>query len=76
MIQDIAFFVMHPVTDKEIEWKELVSDPLISAEWTHSTSNELGKMAQSVRKMQMSHSKQKEQVQHSSFHPKVRHAPV
>ena len=38
----IAFFVTHPVTGKEIEWKDLVSDPLTSADWTLSTSNKLG----------------------------------
>ena len=48
MIQDIAFSVTHPVTGKEMEWKELVSDPLTSINWIHSTSNKLNRMAQGV----------------------------
>ena len=47
-IQDIAFSVQHPITGKEMEWKDLVSDPLTSADWILSTSNELGRMAQGV----------------------------
>ena len=43
-IQDVAFSVTHPITGKEIEWKELVSDPLTSTDWTLSTSNKLGRM--------------------------------
>ena len=31
-----------------MEWKDLVSDPLTSTDWTFSTSNELGRMAQGV----------------------------
>ena len=45
MIQDIAFYVTHLITGKEMEWKELVSDPLTTTNWTLSTSNELGRMA-------------------------------
>ena len=30
MIQDIAFSVQHPITGKELEWRELVSDSLTS----------------------------------------------
>ena len=48
MIQDIAYSVTHPVTGKEMEWKDLVSDPLTFADWTLSTSNKLGRMAQGV----------------------------
>ena len=33
-----------------MEWKELVSNPLTSTDWTLSTSNKLGRMAQGVRK--------------------------
>ena len=47
-IQDIAFSVQHPITGKEMEWKDLVSDPLTSADWILSTSNKLGRMAQGV----------------------------
>ena len=68
MIQDIVFFIIHPVTGKKMEWKELVSDQLISADWTYSTSIELGQMAKGARKIQMAHSKQKEPMHHSSFH--------
>ena len=42
MIQDIAFSVQHPITGKEMEWRDLISDPLTTADWTLSTSNELG----------------------------------
>ena len=50
MIQDIVFSVTHPVTGKKKEWKDLVSDQLTTADWTLSTSNELGWMAQAVSK--------------------------
>ena len=33
-----------------MEWKDLVSDPITSADWTLSTSNELGRMAKGVGK--------------------------
>ena len=46
--QDIAFSVTHPVTGKEMEWKDLVPDPLTSADWTLSTSNKLGHMTQGL----------------------------
>lgn len=49
-IQDIAFSVQHPITCKEMEWKDLVLDLLTSADWILSTSNELGRMAQGVSK--------------------------
>ena len=49
-IQDIAFLVQHPITGKEMEWKDLVSDPLTSADCTLSATNELGRMAQGVGK--------------------------
>ena len=49
-IQDIAFSVQHLITGKEMEWKDLVSNPLTSADWTLSTSNKLGRMAQGVSK--------------------------
>ena len=62
MIQDIAFSVTHPVTGKEMEWKELVSDPLTTPNWTLSTSNELGRMAQGVGKMQKAHNKPKASI--------------
>ena len=49
-IQDIVFSVQHPITGKEMEWKDLVSDPLTSADWTLSTSNKLRRMVQGVGK--------------------------
>ena len=51
MIQDIAFSVTHPVTGRDMEWKELVLDPLIFVGWTHSSRNELGRIAQGVGKI-------------------------
>ena len=50
MIQDMAFSITHPITGKIMELKELVSDSLTSADWTISTSNKLGWMAQGVGK--------------------------
>ena len=50
MIQDISSSVTYLVKVKEIEWEELVSDPLTSANWNHSTSNKLDQMAQGVGK--------------------------
>ena len=50
MIHVIEFSVIHLITGKEMEWKELVSDSLTSPGWTHSISNELGQIAQGVGK--------------------------
>ena len=69
MIQDIAFSVTRPVTGKEMEWKDLVSDPLTSADWTLSTSNELGRMAQGAGKMLTARREQKEPTRYFSSHP-------
>ena len=49
-IQDIVFSITYPITGKEMEWKELVLNPLTSVSWTYSTSNKLGQMAQDVGK--------------------------
>ena len=50
MIQDIAFFVQHPINSEEMEWKELISVPLTSADWTISKTSKLGWVAQIVGK--------------------------
>ena len=50
MIQDMAFSITHPITGKEMEWKELVSDPLTTANRTLLISNELDRMSQGVDK--------------------------
>ena len=47
-IQDIAFSVQHLITGQEMEWRDLISDPLTSADLTLSASNELGRMDQGV----------------------------
>ena len=50
--QDLAFSICHPVTGKEMERRELVSNPLTSVDWIISTSKKLGWMAQRVGKHQ------------------------
>ena len=42
--------VCHPVTGMVMEWRELVSDPLTSADWIISMINEFDRMAQGVGK--------------------------
>ena len=52
-IQDIAFSVQHPITGQEMEWRDLISEPLTSVNWTLSTSNELGRMTQMLEETKM-----------------------
>ena len=42
--------VIHPVTGKSMEYRELITDPLTKKAWTKSSANEFGRLAQGVGK--------------------------
>ena len=42
--------VTHPVTGKQMEYRDLVKDPEYKPQWTLSKANELGRLAQGVGK--------------------------
>ena len=46
--QNIAFAVTHPVTKKQMEYKDLIKDPEFREYWLLSKSNELGRLLQGI----------------------------
>ena len=48
--QNVAFAVTHPLTGKQMEYRDLVKDPAYREEWLLSKSNELGRLLQGVGK--------------------------
>lgn len=44
--QNRAFAVTHPITGKQMEYRDLVKDPKFRKEWLLSKSNELGRLMQ------------------------------
>ena len=49
-LQNRAFAVAHPVTGKQMEYKNLIKDPEYRDVWLRSKSNELGRLLQGVGK--------------------------
>ena len=48
--QNRAFAVTHPVTGKQMEYKDLIKDPMFRDDWLLSKSNELGRLLQGIGK--------------------------
>ena len=48
--QNVAFAVTHPITGKQMEYKDLVKDPEYREDWHLSKSNELDRLLQGVGK--------------------------
>ena len=48
--QNVAFAVTHPITGKQMEYKDLIKDPEYRDDWLLSKSNELGRLLQGVGK--------------------------
>ena len=48
--QNIAFAVTHPVTGKQMEYRDLVKDPAYAKRWKRSKANELGRLLQGAGK--------------------------
>ena len=48
--QNVAFAVTHPITGKQMEYKDLVKDPEYREDWLLSESNELGRLLQGLGK--------------------------
>ena len=44
--QNVAFAVTHPVTGKQMEYRDLVKDPEYAERWKRSKANELGRLLQ------------------------------
>ena len=42
--QNVAFAVTHPLTGKQMEYKDLIKDPEYREDWLLSKSNELGRL--------------------------------
>ena len=54
-VQDVAFAVTHPITDKQMEYKDLIKDPEFRDDWLLSKSNKLGRLLQGGGKKQRWH---------------------
>ena len=48
--QNVAFAVTHPVTGKQMEYRDLIKDPMYREQQLRSKSNELGRLLQGVGK--------------------------
>ena len=48
--QNVAFAVTHPVTGKQMEYRDLVKDPEYAKKWKRSKANELGRLLQGAGK--------------------------
>ena len=48
--QNVAFAVTHPITGKQMEYKDLIKDPEFRDDWLLSKSNELGRLLQGIGK--------------------------
>ena len=46
--QNRAFAVTHPITGKQMEYKDLIKDPEFRDDWLRSKSNELGRLLQEI----------------------------
>jgi hypothetical protein len=44
----LANSVIHPITGKSMEYRQLITDPETKAVWTRSAANEIGRLAQGV----------------------------